>query len=166
MKVGDLNSDGRVDADDYFIIDRNYSRRTASSHASGDLDGNGVINGDDYFLMDSSYSAYEAISYAAGDFNYDGRIDADDYFLIDANYNKAQSALIRSSQAITQDYVSPANNSPFADVSLSPDDAITSDVNHATSLSSEKSVITDSSYAPPAAKPRCSPTTEHPPIPT
>ncbi len=150
MKTGDLNGDGRVDADDYFIIDRNYSRHAAAGHASGDIDNNGVINGDDYFLMDNSYAAYKAIGYAAGDFNYDGRIDADDYFLIDANYNKAQSAL-SNSQAITQDYVSPANNSPFADVSLSPDDAATSDANHATSLSSE-SVITESSYAPPGGK--------------
>jgi hypothetical protein len=50
---GDVNLDGRVNADDYFRIDQG-------------------------FLAQAQNPAYEH-----GDFNYDARINADDYFVID-----------------------------------------------------------------------------------
>lgn len=54
---GDANLDGKVNADDYFIIDSNYNKSgSASGFASGDFNYDGQINGDDYMLIDSAFS--------------------------------------------------------------------------------------------------------------
>lgn len=49
---GDANADGRVDADDYFNIDRGYAHRSVG-YQNGDFDGSGSINADDFFIIDS-----------------------------------------------------------------------------------------------------------------
>jgi hypothetical protein len=52
--AGDADLNGKIDGDDYFIID-SYRGTFASGHwAHGDFDYNGWINGDDYFLLDSN----------------------------------------------------------------------------------------------------------------
>ena len=51
---GDMNLDGVVNADDYFLIDTGFiggGRR----YQDGDLNYDGVINADDYFLIDSAF---------------------------------------------------------------------------------------------------------------
>ncbi|HYO09043.1 MAG TPA: SdrD B-like domain-containing protein [Tepidisphaeraceae bacterium] len=57
--AGDADLNGRVDGDDYFIID---ARAAAGGSGAwgwwrGDFDYNGKINGDDYFLIDSNVNA-------------------------------------------------------------------------------------------------------------
>jgi hypothetical protein len=55
---GDLNLDGRVNIDDYFLIDlgaANAGANTPPNYQSGDIDQNWGIDGDDYFLIDSAF---------------------------------------------------------------------------------------------------------------
>jgi hypothetical protein len=55
---GDANLDGRINADDYFVLDRNYNKSgTVFGYSSGDFDYNGVVNSDDYFIIDSNFGA-------------------------------------------------------------------------------------------------------------
>ena len=55
---GDANLDGRIDADDYFVIDRNYNKSGAVfGYSNGDFDYNGVIDSDDFFIIDSTFTA-------------------------------------------------------------------------------------------------------------
>jgi hypothetical protein len=54
---GDANLSGNIDADDYFIINRNYNKSgTVFGYSSGDFNYDGVINGDDFFLIDSTFT--------------------------------------------------------------------------------------------------------------
>jgi hypothetical protein len=62
---GDMDLNGKVDADDYFLIDRGYS---SGSHGyeNGDLDFNGTIgqvgiDADDYFLIDSAFASQNGV---------------------------------------------------------------------------------------------------------
>src|SRR5205085_273355 len=52
--AGDGNLDGKINADDYFRIDRGYAERL-TGYANGDFNYSGSINGDDYFLIDANY---------------------------------------------------------------------------------------------------------------
>lgn len=49
--AGDLNLDGQVDIDDYFLIDTGYVRQR-SGYQNGDINYDGSIDSDDYFLID------------------------------------------------------------------------------------------------------------------
>jgi len=51
---GDMNLDGVVNADDYFLIDSGFIRQ-AGGYRNGDLSYDGVVNADDYFLIDSAF---------------------------------------------------------------------------------------------------------------
>lgn len=54
--IGDANFDGRIDIDDYFIIDVGFARHLAAPrYEDGDFDHSGAIDADDYFLIDRSY---------------------------------------------------------------------------------------------------------------
>ena len=55
--MGDLNLDGHVNADDYFLIDRGFFNGIGSNqYLNGDIDYNGLINADDYTYIDRAYS--------------------------------------------------------------------------------------------------------------
>jgi len=51
---GDMNLDGVVNADDYFLIDSGFLSQ-AAGYRNGDLNYDGVVNADDYFLIDSAF---------------------------------------------------------------------------------------------------------------
>ena len=64
--TGDANLDGKIDADDYFVIDRDYNKSgSVFGYASGDFNYDGKINGDDYFIIDSNYVAQSGPAPAA-----------------------------------------------------------------------------------------------------
>jgi hypothetical protein len=59
--AGDANLDGAIDADDYFVIDRNYNKSgTVFGYANGDFDYSGTIDSDDFFIIDASFGALGA----------------------------------------------------------------------------------------------------------
>jgi hypothetical protein len=51
---GDMNLDGVVNADDYFLIDTGFLSQ-AGGYRNGDLNYDGVVNADDYFLIDIAF---------------------------------------------------------------------------------------------------------------
>jgi T5SS/PEP-CTERM-associated repeat protein len=51
---GDMDLTGKVDADDYFLIDRGFATHL-TGYRNGDLDLNGIIDADDYFLIDNAF---------------------------------------------------------------------------------------------------------------
>ncbi|MGE5611840.1 MAG: hypothetical protein ACM359_21515, partial [Bacillota bacterium] len=57
---GDVDLNGIVDGDDYFLVDSGFITQ-ASSYQNGDLNLDGVIDGDDYFLIDSAFIAQTGI---------------------------------------------------------------------------------------------------------
>jgi hypothetical protein len=57
---GDANLDGRVDAADYFRIDRGFLAGGAGFR-DGDFDYSGTIDGDDYYLIDQAYQQQSGI---------------------------------------------------------------------------------------------------------
>ncbi|HYO09278.1 MAG TPA: carbohydrate-binding protein [Tepidisphaeraceae bacterium] len=52
--AGDANLSGRVDGDDYFVIDSKVTSAGAWGWWNGDFDYTGKLTGDDYFLIDST----------------------------------------------------------------------------------------------------------------
>ena len=53
---GDLNLDGRINADDYFYIDQGFLQKpTPPKYHDGDFNFDGKINADDYFLIDQAF---------------------------------------------------------------------------------------------------------------
>ncbi|HZZ45125.1 MAG TPA: laminin B domain-containing protein [Tepidisphaeraceae bacterium] len=52
---GDANFDGRIDADDYALIDRGAALHLFG-YANGDFNGDGVINSLDYLILDQSFA--------------------------------------------------------------------------------------------------------------
>jgi hypothetical protein len=67
---GDGDLSGQLDADDYFIIDSNYSKSgSVFGFGAGDFNYDGLIDGEDYFLLDSSFGhAAASLATAAGAF--------------------------------------------------------------------------------------------------
>jgi hypothetical protein len=64
--IGDANLSGKIDADDYFLIDTNYNKpATAAAYAKGDFNFDGKVNGDDYFEIDQRYPAQTIAAPAA-----------------------------------------------------------------------------------------------------
>ncbi|HEV8291200.1 MAG TPA: PEP-CTERM sorting domain-containing protein, partial [Tepidisphaeraceae bacterium] len=56
------NLNGKIDSDDFFLIDRGFSSGIGSNqYYSGDIDYNGVINADDYAYIDRAF-AMQAIA--------------------------------------------------------------------------------------------------------
>ncbi|MGE5611197.1 MAG: cohesin domain-containing protein [Bacillota bacterium] len=51
---GDVDLNGVVDGDDYFLIDAGFISKL-DQYRNGDIDLNGVIDGDDYFLVDAAF---------------------------------------------------------------------------------------------------------------
>ncbi|HYO09042.1 MAG TPA: PQQ-dependent sugar dehydrogenase [Tepidisphaeraceae bacterium] len=49
---GDADLNGKVDGDDYFVVDQAMASSSAWGWWNGDFDHNGRLNGDDYFLID------------------------------------------------------------------------------------------------------------------
>ena len=54
--LGDFNLDGRVNGDDYFLIDTGFTAPT-TGYFNGDFDYSGKIDADDYFWIDQNYSS-------------------------------------------------------------------------------------------------------------
>jgi hypothetical protein len=54
---GDMNLDGKVDADDYFQIDSGFLRQSPVNYQNGDLNYDKKIDADDYFLIDKAFLA-------------------------------------------------------------------------------------------------------------
>jgi hypothetical protein len=65
-KPGDADLNGRVNADDYFLIDRGYSERL-QGWENGDFNNDGTINGDDYAIIDAAYGSAASLP-ASSDF--------------------------------------------------------------------------------------------------
>ncbi|MGE5609826.1 MAG: hypothetical protein ACM359_11265, partial [Bacillota bacterium] len=61
---GDVDLNGIVDGDDYFLIDSGFISKL-DQYRNGDVDLNGVIDGDDYFLVDSAFIGQGASSASA-----------------------------------------------------------------------------------------------------
>jgi len=58
---GDANLSGKVDADDYFVIDSNYNKNgSVFGWIKGDFNYDGQINGDDYAAIDAGFAASAA----------------------------------------------------------------------------------------------------------
>ncbi|MGE5608516.1 MAG: hypothetical protein ACM359_04635, partial [Bacillota bacterium] len=51
---GDVNLDGMVDGDDYFLVDGGFISQL-HGYQNGDVNFDGVVDGDDYFLIDSAF---------------------------------------------------------------------------------------------------------------
>ena len=58
--IGDLDFSGKLDADDYFVIDRGF-RWNQSGYQHGDLDYNNTIDGDDFGLVDRAFASLFAV---------------------------------------------------------------------------------------------------------
>ncbi|MGE5608694.1 MAG: ELWxxDGT repeat protein [Bacillota bacterium] len=56
---GDVNLDGKVDGDDYFLADSGFLTQ-AEGYRNGDLNYDGKVDGDDYFLIDSAFIGQDA----------------------------------------------------------------------------------------------------------
>ncbi|MGE5612479.1 MAG: hypothetical protein ACM359_24740, partial [Bacillota bacterium] len=65
---GDVTFDGKVNGDDYFLIDSGFLTRS-HGYRNGDINYDGVIDGDDYFLVDSAFitQSSPAIALASAD---------------------------------------------------------------------------------------------------
>ncbi|MGE5608698.1 MAG: hypothetical protein ACM359_05570, partial [Bacillota bacterium] len=57
---GDVDLNGVVDGDDYFLIDAGFISGM-DQYRNGDVDLNGVIDGDDYFLVDSAFISQNGV---------------------------------------------------------------------------------------------------------
>lgn len=54
--IGDANLDGKINADDYALLDRSFARSQANAHwTDGDFNYDGVITAADYLLIDRVY---------------------------------------------------------------------------------------------------------------
>jgi hypothetical protein len=61
--MGDLNLDDRVNADDFFLIDRGFSGTVGvNQYYNGDIDYSGVINADDYAYIDRAFAMQNAVA--------------------------------------------------------------------------------------------------------
>jgi hypothetical protein len=58
--LGDVDLSGKVDADDYFIVDGSFAEGLVDS-PPGDIDLSGIVDADDYFLMDLSFASQDSI---------------------------------------------------------------------------------------------------------
>jgi T5SS/PEP-CTERM-associated repeat protein len=66
---GDVNLDGTINLNDYFIIDSNYLDQTPGvilGYAQGDVNFDGAINLNDYFMIDSAYLGQGLVLSGAG----------------------------------------------------------------------------------------------------
>ncbi len=55
--AGDLDLNGKIDGDDYFVADQNYPQSgSVFGYAKGDIDFNGRIDADDFFQIDANYA--------------------------------------------------------------------------------------------------------------
>lgn len=61
---GDMDLNGKIDADDYFQIDRGFVGHLVG-YRNGDLDYNGSIDADDYFLIDNAFANQSGILLSA-----------------------------------------------------------------------------------------------------
>jgi hypothetical protein len=67
--AGDCDLNGRVDGDDYFMVDTNFETAEAQNITwrNGDLNYDGVIDADDYTVIDASYLGQgDPILFSAG----------------------------------------------------------------------------------------------------
>ncbi|MGE5609051.1 MAG: CAP domain-containing protein [Bacillota bacterium] len=62
---GDVTLDGKVDGDDYFLVDSGFIGQLRG-YRNGDLNFDGVVDGDDYFLMDSAFMAQTGVMSGLG----------------------------------------------------------------------------------------------------
>ncbi|HZZ41838.1 MAG TPA: dockerin type I repeat-containing protein [Tepidisphaeraceae bacterium] len=54
---GDANLDGKINADDYALLDRGFAQQPADPHwTNGDFNYDGIVNSADYLLIDKSFA--------------------------------------------------------------------------------------------------------------
>ncbi|HZZ43497.1 MAG TPA: dockerin type I domain-containing protein [Tepidisphaeraceae bacterium] len=53
---GDINLDGRINADDYALMDRSVAKSLPANWIDGDFNNDGFVNSADYMLMDRSFA--------------------------------------------------------------------------------------------------------------
>jgi hypothetical protein len=58
---GDMNLDGKVDADDYFLIDKGFLQQSVKNYQNGDLNYDARIDADDYFLIDKAFLSQDGV---------------------------------------------------------------------------------------------------------
>ena len=100
---GDIDEDGDVDFDDFFILADNFGAKTTEDPFLGtlcipedplcgipDLNGDEIVNWDDFFIFvdDFGTSAPESIP---GDIDEDGDVDFDDFFIFSDNFGKTEN---------------------------------------------------------------------------
>lgn len=56
LPAGDANSDGRLNGDDFALIDRGFAKHL-TGFSNGDFNNDGVINAADYLILDQSFLA-------------------------------------------------------------------------------------------------------------
>jgi len=78
--AGDANLDGKVNADDYFLIDRNHNTPSAG-WLNADFNYDGVVNGDDYAFIDAAFAAQGAPA-AIGNQNAVGGTEGNDRIIV------------------------------------------------------------------------------------
>jgi hypothetical protein len=57
---GDVDLNGKIDADDYFRVDNGFAAGLAG-YRNGDLDFNGHVDADDYFLLDNAFAGQSGV---------------------------------------------------------------------------------------------------------
>jgi hypothetical protein len=57
---GDADLNGKIDADDYFLIDKGFASQLGG-YRNGDFDQNGVVDADDYFLIDRAFAEQSTV---------------------------------------------------------------------------------------------------------
>jgi hypothetical protein len=91
----DVNRDGDLDGDDFFVVDSNALVGAVTGWGMGDINGDGNADASDAGLLCGAFQAHcagqtcepdgHALIPQPGDANSDGNIDGDDYFAMDSN---------------------------------------------------------------------------------
>ncbi|HZZ45044.1 MAG TPA: dockerin type I domain-containing protein [Tepidisphaeraceae bacterium] len=65
--IGDANLDGKINADDYALLDRSFAKHLADPHwTDGDFNYDGIINSQDYLLLDHAFLLSQAPGFSPG----------------------------------------------------------------------------------------------------
>src|SRR5439155_12178009 len=82
---GDVNNDGKVDAADFAIVQKNQG--VTGGRSLGDLNGDGMIDSLDFQVLERNFG-HNGIAPLIGDANGDGTVDRADLKTLLANYGK------------------------------------------------------------------------------
>jgi MYXO-CTERM domain-containing protein len=88
--LGDLNGDGTIDFLDFQVLERNFGH-SGIAPLLGDANGDGIVDRTDLKTLFANYGKYGSIAQA--DFNGDGGVDFTDYQALELNYGKVSAAV-------------------------------------------------------------------------